>query len=82
MSFTYVYLLQSTSDPSKLYKGMTDQLDRRLNEHNWGQVASTAEFRPWEIICFIGFRDRSRAVAFERYLKSGSGHAFANKRLR
>jgi predicted GIY-YIG superfamily endonuclease len=41
----------------------------------------TAKYAPWEIKTYIGFDDDERAIAFERYLKSASGRAFAKKRL-
>ncbi|QFI65570.1 hypothetical protein EKH55_0696 [Sinorhizobium alkalisoli] len=60
---------------------MTADLRRRLQEHNAGKSSHTAKLRPWRLETYIAFSDRTRAEAFERYLKSGSGHAFASKRL-
>lgn len=77
----YVYLLRSRSNPSKTYIGLTDDLTRRLREHNGGETHSTAEFRPWTVEVAIRFKNDRRAAAFERYLKSGSGHAFAKRHL-
>ena len=37
--------------------------------------------RPWKLITFLGFDDKLKATAFEKYLKSGAGRAFAKKRL-
>ncbi len=79
--FFYVYLLESKGDPKHYYTGLTDDLARRLAKHNRGEVPHTAKFRPWRIKTAIAFRDRIRAAAFERYLKSPSGRAFAKKRL-
>lgn len=75
----YVYLLESTSHPAKRYVGLTTDLNNRLKEHNAGKSPHTAKFRPWRIIVAIGFTDDQKAGAFERYLKSGSGHAFAKR---
>lgn len=75
----YVYLLQSIHQPGRRYTGATCDLRRRLDEHNAGKSIHTAKFRPWRIVVAIAFRDRARAVAFERYLKSGSGTAFAQR---
>ena len=75
----YVYILESTSHPAKRYVGLTTDLNNRLKEHNAGKLPHTAKFRPWRIIVAIGFTDDQKAGAFERYLKSGSGHAFAKK---
>jgi len=46
-----------------------------------GEVVHTAKFKPWVIKTAIAFRDRERTVQFERYLKTGSGRAFARKHL-
>jgi predicted GIY-YIG superfamily endonuclease len=54
-------------------------LDERLRAHNAGQVPHTARFRPWRIETTIAFRNRQKARAFEAYLKSHSGRAFASK---
>jgi predicted GIY-YIG superfamily endonuclease len=81
MSFFYVYILQSQSDPERFYTGFTEELQSRLKAHNSGNVPHTAKFRPWRIKTAIAFTARERAVEFERYLKSPSGRAFAKKRL-
>ena len=81
MQFFYVYLLQSESSPDHYYVGFTENLARRLNEHNDGKLPNTARFRPWHIKSAHAFREKGRALAFEKYLKSGSGRAFAKKRL-
>ena len=77
----YVYLLESLVDPTKRYIGVTSDLRVRLSEHNTGKSAHTSKHRPWRIVTYVAFSDRRRAEEFERYLKSGSGHAFARKRL-
>jgi putative endonuclease len=56
-------------------------LKRRLIEHNSGKSPHTSKFAPWRLVTYVAFSDESRAASFERYLKSGSGHAFAGKRL-
>ena len=48
---------------------------------NAGKSPHTAKFKPWRLVTYIAFSDRANAESFERYLKSGSGHAFARKRL-
>jgi len=75
----YVYLLQSLSCPRRRYVGATAYLATRLREHNSGRVLHTAKHRPWKAVVAIRFADHLRAARFERYLKSGSGHAFANR---
>jgi predicted GIY-YIG superfamily endonuclease len=77
----YVYLLESEAVKGQRYIGVTNDLERRLAEHNAGKSAHTSKFRPWRIVTHVAFSDENKAALFERYLKSGSGHAFANKRL-
>jgi predicted GIY-YIG superfamily endonuclease len=79
---TYVYLLESVIFPGQIYVGLTDDLRARLEAHNAGQSPHTAKFKPWRLVTYLAFSDRAKAVAFERYLKTASGRAFANKRLR
>lgn len=79
MNGTYVYLLRSERIPRKKYVGLTRNLERRLAEHNTGATPVTAPHRPWKLIAAIWFADRNRAESFERYLKLGSGHAFAQR---
>ena len=80
-TFYYVYVLQSTVESQKFYTGFTENLDSRLEDHNAGKNPHTAKFKPWRIKTAIAFTDRDKALAFERYLKSPSGRAFAKKRL-
>ena len=77
----YVYLLQSIPFPEERYIGLTSNLKNRLDAHNRGQSLHTAKFKPWELVTYVAFSNESKAVAFEEYLKSGSGRAFANRRL-
>jgi predicted GIY-YIG superfamily endonuclease len=77
----YVYLLHSLSDRRQRYVGLTDDLKRRLEEHNNGKSPHTSKYQPWEIEVAIRFDDEQKAALFERYLKSGSGHAFAQRHL-
>ena len=81
MKFVYVYILQSEADLNSFYIGLTEDLKGRLEKHNNGEVPHSSKFRPWRIKTAIAFSDPGRAAAFERYLKSGSGRAFAKKYL-
>ena len=76
----YVYILESL-DSEHFYIGIADDLRARLSKHNAGEVSYTSKYRPWRIKTYIAFSDEKQAFAFERYLKSGSGRAFARKRL-
>ncbi|MDP8256826.1 MAG: GIY-YIG nuclease family protein [Candidatus Alcyoniella australis] len=75
----YVYLLKSQNDLSKRYIGVTADIKRRLSEHNAGKSQHTAKYSPWKVVVAVWFDDKSKAVAFEKYLKIGSGHAFSNR---
>jgi len=75
----YVYLIQSESHPRQRYIGLTEDLDRRLAEHNAGASPHTSKWCPWKLVVSIRFDDRDKALAFESYLKEGSGHAFARR---
>jgi putative endonuclease len=77
----YVYILQSLAEPERHYVGLTDDLRARLKRHNAGHVSHTSKYTPWQLKTYIAFSDEGQAMAFERYLKSGSGRAFAKKRL-
>ena len=77
----YVYLIRSQTAPSERYVGLCTDLKRRLRQHNAGESAHTSKFRPWDLVTYVAFSDPAKAQAFELYLKQGSGHAFANKRL-
>lgn len=80
-TFHYVYTLESLARAGELYTGQTSDLRRRLAEHNASRVPHTSKFRPWTIRSATAFRDRDRALAFERYLKTGSGRAFLHRHL-
>ena len=77
----YVYVLRSVNYPNQRYFGITSDLRQRMAEHNAGKSAHTSKFRPWRVEAYIGFSKEQKAVAFERYLKTGSGKAFSKKRL-
>ena len=75
----YVYLLKSISFPKQTYIGLTGDLRARLAKHNEGGCAHTLKYRPWQLHVYVAFHDRDIAAVFERYLKSGSGRAFASR---
>ena len=74
----YVYILES-HDSEHFYVGITDDLRARLAKHNAGEVPHTSKYRPWRLKTYVAFSDEKQAIAFEKYLKSGSGRAFAKK---
>jgi predicted GIY-YIG superfamily endonuclease len=68
--YYYVYTLQSENFKETFYTGFTTKLKERLSKHNNGEVPHTSKYKPWRI---------KTAIAFEKYLKSHSGRAFAKK---
>jgi putative endonuclease len=78
----YVYILRSVSHPDQHYTGLTHDLRERLATHNAGKCEHTAKYLPWKIVVATCFEDDEKAAAFERYLKSGSGRAFAQRHFR
>lgn len=77
--FTAPYIIESIEFSSKHYIGYSSDLRQRLLDHNAGKCSSTAKYRPWKLIQYTAFESVDRALAFEKYLKSGSGHAFAKR---
>ncbi len=75
----HVYILESVSSPDRHYVGITADPKRRLDEHNAGKSIHTNKFRPWKLSVCVSFSDNAKATNFERYLKSGSGRAFAKR---
>lgn len=77
MFYTYIlYLING-----EYYVGHTDDLKQRIKYHYDGRVIATKGFRPVELIFYAAFTTEIKAIKFEKYLKSSSGHAFRNKRL-
>ena len=74
-----VYIIRSDADPSRHYVGLTNDLRARLEWHNHGPCGHTLSHRPWSVVVSLEFPTEKEAVRFEKYLKSGSGRAFATK---
>ena len=77
----FVYILRSIDDPDRIYAGFTNDINRRIAEHNSGSQTYSSRYAPWELIAYVVFADRGKAMAFENYLKTPSGKAFIGKRL-
>ena len=75
----FVDILKSTVDHSRYYTGFATDVRGRLAFHNGGQCRYTAEFAPWTVVAAIEFAHESSAILCEKYLKSGSGRAFAKR---
>ena len=79
LSKRFVYVLRSEQDSERHYVGLTANVAKRLKWHNAGQNIHTARCRPWTLIVALEFANQDSAISFERYLKSGSGRAFAKR---
>ena len=74
-----VYIIHSNIDSSRFYVGITNNVDARLDWHNHGPSGHTVQDRPWSLVVSMEFATQQAAVRFEKYLKSGSGRAFAKR---
>ena len=77
----YVYILKSQVVPDKIYIGFTINLEERLKSHNAKKSLFSKRYAPWEVFSYTVFHEKSKAMKFEKYLKSGSGFAFLKKHL-
>jgi putative endonuclease len=75
----YVYILQSINFSEQYYIGCTNNLKRRISEHNSGNSIHTNKFKPWKIKNYFAFEDIEKADNFEKFLKSGNGRVFCKK---
>jgi putative endonuclease len=75
----YVYFLKLSN--GDIYIGSTNDLRRRVQSHELGQVISTRTYRPVTLLSYVAVSDEATARSLERYFKSGSGKAFAKKRF-
>jgi predicted GIY-YIG superfamily endonuclease len=73
MEYHYVYIIVSKKDRGRHYVGCTSDVGARLRKHNEGGCPHTSKFKPWVPEVCMAFVDKAMAVAFEAYLKSGSG---------
>ena len=77
----FVYILRSGRDPLRHYVGPTSDVDRRIECHNAGPCGHTRQHQPWPILVSLEFPNESAAAQVEKYLKSGSGRAFAKRHV-
>lgn len=77
----YTYVLQS-KNTKRLYTGSTNNLRKRLQEHNSGKTYWTRKYKPWKVIYYEACKNEQDARAREKYLKSGPGKQFISNRLK
>jgi len=75
----YVYILKCQD--GTYYTGCSSNIQSRLIRHNRGDINYTRNRLPIQLITYLTFSNKYKAFQFEKYLKSGSGIAFRNKRL-
>lgn len=78
--FYYTYVLKSQLD-SKLYIGWTDNLKRRLTQHNRGLVEATKGRIPLDLVYYEACLTKEKAILREKQLKAGYGRAYLGRRL-
>jgi putative endonuclease len=74
----FVYVIRSKAD-GRFYVGMTENVVKRLSEHNKGKTKSTKGFKPWELVLVETYSTRNEARRRETYLKGGSGKEFIKR---
>ncbi len=79
--FFYVYALESLSN-KELYIGSTNNLIRRVKEHNLGKSPSTKRYRPWKLIYYEACIFEADAKRREYYLKTSQGGRLLKRRLK
>jgi putative endonuclease len=77
----YVYVLRSITDETKTYVGFTEDLGRRIKQHNSRTETYSKRYAPWGLVAHVAFGSKVKAKRFEKYLKTGSGKAFIRKHL-
>jgi len=77
----YVYFLKSLKN-NDLYIGSTENIQKRLIRHNSGKVRSTQYYRPWRLLGFEEFENRSEAVRRENFLKTGQQKELLKKKYK
>ena len=66
----YVYMLRSNSKKSVTYVGYTNDLERRVKQHNSGKGAKFTRGRQWKLIYKEFFKSKNKAISREYYIKN------------
>jgi len=77
----YVYIIQSLAE-NELYIGYTDNLKKRLAEHNSGLTLSTKRYKPWKLIYYEACININDAKRREKYFKTSQGRRLIKRRLK
>ncbi len=76
----YFYILQNKIN-NKLYKGSTENLKKRLTEHNTRKVKSTKSINNWQLIYYEAYKNKKLARKAELFYKTGQGRRQLKKKL-
>jgi len=76
----YVYIIQSINSKF-IYIGSTNNLTRRIEEHNLGISKSSAPYKPFTLEAYVAVKTEQKARSLEKYFKTGSGKAVLKKRI-
>ncbi len=79
--FYYTYVLQSLKNQS-LYIGYTQDIKKRLGQHNNGESSYTKKFIPWKLVHYEAYRNEDDAKRRERYLKTNQGSRLLKRMLK
>ena len=77
----YTYVLLSSKD-GRFYTGFTKDLKLRFEQHSKGEVESTRDRGPFELVYYEACLDQSDAVKREKYLKTYHGKQYLRRRLK
>ena len=79
--FWYTYIIKSFKDRN-WYTGYTNDLRKRISEHNLGKVFSTQHRRPFKLIYYEACLNQEDAKVREKYLKTAWGKRYVKNRLK
>ena len=77
---TFVYFLKLSN--GDIYKGLTEDLERRIKEHEVGKVESTKNYRPFVFIGYEAYYLKSDAIRREAFLKTTDGRRILKQQYR
>ena len=80
MDYYYVYVLRSINF-KRNYVGFTKNLTERLKQHNSGKTKSTKPYKPWNILYYEVYISKDKALAREKFLKSGQGRDYIKQKM-
>jgi putative endonuclease len=77
----YSYVLRSEKN-GVLYKGSTDDLEKRIKTHNAGKVKFSSKYLPWKLILSEEFETSAEAMRREKWYKTGVGRDWINNQIK